>query len=186
VRYTLAFALQLRKKQGKTSVRVVENCPDIPVAVVQYNKVVLDYKFLLFVCFWHDSPQWARVSSSTRLLYYTQRRTTVSRTPLDEWSARCKDLYLTTHNTHSRHTSMPPRDSNPQSQQAIGRRPTPLTARPLGLAQIYMLVLIVCIWHWIREKNTNRCEFGIHARGRVKTFILHTNLVWREDNTWQT
>jgi hypothetical protein len=34
--YTLAFTLQLRKKHGKTSVRVVENCPDIPVAVVQY------------------------------------------------------------------------------------------------------------------------------------------------------
>jgi hypothetical protein len=35
--YTLAFALQLRKKHGKTSVRVVEKCPDIPVAVVQYT-----------------------------------------------------------------------------------------------------------------------------------------------------
>jgi len=28
------------------------------------------------------------------------RRTTVGRTPLDEWSARCRDLYLTTHYTH--------------------------------------------------------------------------------------
>jgi hypothetical protein len=34
--FTLAFALQLRKKHGKTSVRVVEKCPFIPVAVVQY------------------------------------------------------------------------------------------------------------------------------------------------------
>jgi hypothetical protein len=33
--YTRAFALQLRKKHGKTSVLVVEKCPDIPVAVVQ-------------------------------------------------------------------------------------------------------------------------------------------------------
>jgi hypothetical protein len=32
--YTLAFALQLRKKHGKTSVRVVEKYPDIPVDVV--------------------------------------------------------------------------------------------------------------------------------------------------------
>jgi hypothetical protein len=31
--YTLAFALQLRRKHGKTSVRVVEKCPDIPLAV---------------------------------------------------------------------------------------------------------------------------------------------------------
>jgi hypothetical protein len=35
--YALTFALQLRKKQGKTSVRVVEKCPDIPVAKVQYT-----------------------------------------------------------------------------------------------------------------------------------------------------
>ena len=38
----------------------------------------------------------------------TWRRTTVGRTPLDEWSARCRDLYLTTHNTYNRQTSMPP------------------------------------------------------------------------------
>jgi hypothetical protein len=35
--YTLAFALQPTKKHGKTSVRIVEKCPDIPVAVVQYT-----------------------------------------------------------------------------------------------------------------------------------------------------
>ena len=33
-------------------------------------------------------------------LDHTQRRTTVGRTPLDEWSARRRDLYLTTHDTH--------------------------------------------------------------------------------------
>jgi hypothetical protein len=35
--YNLALALQLRKKHGKPSVRVVEKCHDIPVAVVQYT-----------------------------------------------------------------------------------------------------------------------------------------------------
>jgi hypothetical protein len=35
--YNLAFALQLRKKHGKFSVKVVEKCPDIPVAVAQYT-----------------------------------------------------------------------------------------------------------------------------------------------------
>jgi hypothetical protein len=42
--YTLAFALQLRKRHGKTSVRVVEKCPDIPVAVVQYSFTHKQYK----------------------------------------------------------------------------------------------------------------------------------------------
>ena len=37
-------------------------------------------------------------------LDHTQRRATVGRTPLDEWSARRRDLYLTTHN---RQISMP-------------------------------------------------------------------------------
>jgi hypothetical protein len=39
---------------------------------------------------------------------HTQRRATVGRTPLDEWPARRRDLYLTTHNTHNRQTSMTP------------------------------------------------------------------------------
>jgi len=47
-------------------------------------------------------------SSFLRFLDHTQRRTTVGRTPLDEWSARRRDLYLTTHNIHNRQTSMPP------------------------------------------------------------------------------
>ena len=35
-----------------------------------------------FICFWRDSPQWARASSFTRFLDHAQRRTTVGRTPL--------------------------------------------------------------------------------------------------------
>jgi len=36
------------------------------------------------------------------------RHATLGRTPLDEWSARRRDLYLTTHNTHKRQIFMPP------------------------------------------------------------------------------
>ena len=42
------------------------------------------------------------------------RRTTVGRTPLDEWSARRRDPYLTTHNTHNRQISIPRWVSNPR------------------------------------------------------------------------
>jgi hypothetical protein len=38
---------------------------------------------------------------------------TLDRTPLDEWSARRRDLYLTTHNTHKTQTSMPPAGLEP-------------------------------------------------------------------------
>ena len=37
----------------------------------------------------------------------TLRHTTFVSTPLDEWSARRRDFYLTTHNTHKRQAFMP-------------------------------------------------------------------------------
>ena len=38
---------------------------------------------------------------------------TLCRASLDEWSARRRDLYLTTHDTHNRQTSMPPAGIKP-------------------------------------------------------------------------
>jgi hypothetical protein len=49
----------------------------------------------------------------TTLHDHTDRHTALGRTPLDEWSARRRDLYLTTHNTHKRQTSMPPVEFEP-------------------------------------------------------------------------
>jgi len=57
---------------------------------------------------WRCSPTRAMASSFLRFLDHTQWRNTVGRTPLDEWSARRRDLYLTTHNNHNRQISMPP------------------------------------------------------------------------------
>jgi hypothetical protein len=76
----------------------------------------------LFVCLFlirqPPPPHWARASSFTRFLVSTQQRTTVGRPPLDEWSARRRDLYLTTHN---RHTSMPLMEFEPTFP--AGKRP---------------------------------------------------------------
>jgi len=52
---------------------------------------------------WRCGPTRAIASSLLRFLDHIQRRITVGRTPLDEWSARRRDLYLTTHNTQHRH-----------------------------------------------------------------------------------
>ena len=60
-----------------------------------------------FFFLWRCDPTRVMASSFLRVLDYTQRRNTVGRSPLDEWSARRRDLYLTTHNTHNRQTSMP-------------------------------------------------------------------------------
>ena len=58
-------------------------------------------------------PTRARASPFLGFLDHTKRRTTVSRTPLDEWSAHRRHLYLTTHNTYKRQTSMPPEGFEP-------------------------------------------------------------------------
>ena len=60
-------------------------------------------------------------SPFTRFLTHTQRRITFSRIPLDKWSARRRDLYLTTHNTHNRKISTPPVGFEPTI--SAGERP---------------------------------------------------------------
>ena len=71
-------------------------------------RITLGNKAYLFCFLWRCGPTRAMASPFLRFLDHTQRLITVGRTPLDGWSARRRDLYLTTHNTHNRQTSMPP------------------------------------------------------------------------------
>jgi hypothetical protein len=73
------------------------------------------------------------------------RHTTVGRTPLDEWPARRRDLYLTTHNTHKRQTSMLPAGFEPAipaserpQTNALDRAATGIGTDPLSK---YMLAV---------------------------------------------
>jgi len=64
----------------------------------------------LYICvfvFGATAPTGPGPPSFTRFLDHTQRRITVGRTPLYEWSARRRDLYLTTHTKHSQQTNVP-------------------------------------------------------------------------------
>ena len=56
-----------------------------------------------------QQPQLAKVSSFSMI----HDHTTLGRTPLDEWSARRRDLYPKTHNTHKRQTLMTPTGFEP-------------------------------------------------------------------------
>ena len=51
------------------------------------------YIYIYFL--WRCGPTLGIVSSILRFQDHTQRRTTIGRTPLDEWSTRRKDFYLT-------------------------------------------------------------------------------------------
>ena len=72
-------------------------------------------------------------------LDHTQRRSTVGRTPVDERSARCRDLYLTTHDTNNRQISMPPVGFEPTI--SAGERPAAahLGSNPTGGMDICLL-----------------------------------------------
>jgi hypothetical protein len=62
---------------------------------------------------------------------YSVRHTTLGRTPLNEWLPWHRDLYLTTHNTLKRQTSIPPAGFKPTitaskrpQAHALGRAPS--------------------------------------------------------------
>ena len=75
-------------------------------------------------------------------LDHTQRRTTVGRTPLDEWSDRRRDLYLTTHDTHNRQISMPPVGIEPYI--SAGERPAAAHLLRSWVAPVVDVDTVVC------------------------------------------
>ena len=76
----------------------------------------------------------------------------LGRTPLDEWSARRRDLYLTTHNTQNRKTSTLPTGFDP-AVQAVEQ---PQTYAIDGAATwISCLVHSTSIYHQSRYSATN-------------------------------
>ena len=90
---------------------------------------MLHIYFLFLVALRFDFGSWPPLTG-------LRDHTTLGNTPLDEWSARRRKLYLTTHNTHDRQASIPWRDSNPQSQRASGHTATSQIARSLGPAYV--------------------------------------------------
>jgi len=127
-----------------------------------------------------DSPQWPRASSITRFLDHTQRRTTVGGTPLDEWSPRSRDLYLTTHNTHNRQASMPP-SRGIRTHNLSRRAAAELRLRPRGhWHRIYLIQPIQISYLSIIYTCYLKISFSI----TLLTYLLQptlfaTNIDWR-------
>ena len=114
-----------------------EAVPNLGLATGSAEKYFWFFPFLFVICgiFFFKAP-WPPSGpgpSHCRVFAITLRRTTLGRTPLDEWSAQRTDLYLTK-TQHSEQTFMPRWDSNPQYRQSSGRKSTPSPARQLGLA----------------------------------------------------
>jgi hypothetical protein len=83
----------------------------------------------IFFFLWRCGPTWAMASSFLSFIDHTQGRTTVGRSLLDERSARRRDLYLTTHNTHTRQTSV---SSGSRTNNLSRRAVADPRCRPLG------------------------------------------------------
>ena len=78
----------------------------------------------------HNSPTRARAVSFFRFLDHTQWHTPVGRTPLDGWSARRRDLYLTTLNTHWQETDIHAPGGGIQNRSSSERSATDPRLRP--------------------------------------------------------
>ena len=150
---------------------------------------------LLFFFLWRNSPQWASASSFTRFLDHTQRRNKVGRTPLDEWSARRSDLYLTTHNTHDRH----PNPGGIRIHSLSRRAAAALHFRPRGqweqlsnayssfskyLNLIWCIVLSVQILHRLPQQlHFERYRTGLKLLYRRSAAYVYTiKSSWNQDS----
>ena len=77
---------------------------------------------------------------------HTQRRATVGRTPLDEWSSRRRDLYLTTHNRQTLITSV-----GFEPTISVGERATDIRLRPCAQPDRHR---VVAGFSKLRQSNT--------------------------------
>jgi hypothetical protein len=139
------------------------------------DNTVCKYIYFFLLLLWRDSPQWARASSFTRFLDHTQRRTTVSRTPLNEWSARRKDLYLTTHNTQQQTDNHAPGGN--RTHDLSRRAAVDLRLRPRGHwdRRIYIYIYIYIHLH-TTKKNLVLTSFTF-CKIWLKEYVL-VLLIW--------
>ena len=94
----------------------------------------------LNIFFFRCGPTRAMTSSFLRFLDHTQRRATFGRTPLGEWSARRRDIYLTTQ-TLTTNIHVP---DGIRTHDLSKRAAADLRLRPRG--------------HWHRQTNSVDCK----------------------------
>jgi hypothetical protein len=106
------------------------------------------------------------------------RHTTLGRTPLDEGSACRIDLYLTTHNTHKRQTSMPPVGFEPTILVSERPQTHALDRTAIGIGNVHLGPHNICsttpfIWGWQSLDSNSGCPATVSIAMRRKLEISH-------------
>jgi hypothetical protein len=132
---------------------------------------------LIFFFVWRCGPTRDTASSLLRFLDHT-RRYTFGRTPLDEWSARRRNLYPTTHKTHNRQTSMP--SAGIETTISAGERPQThaLDRASPGILSSWWRSL----FQFITESTEHPLTTGTTAKQSNSFILTQTTTVYRVES----
>jgi hypothetical protein len=95
---------------------------------------------------------------------HSDTRTTLGRTPLDEWSTRRSDLYLTTYNNHKILTPMPPLGFEPAIPAREGPQTHALDRAAAGIGRCSVRLYNTCV--------CNRIAGQTHGQQRTGTTLM--------------
>ena len=123
---------------------------------------------------WHCSPTRAMAYSFLKLLDHTQERITVGRTPLDAWSARRRDPYLTTHNTHNRQSSLSTLGLEPTI--SVGEQPQTYALDRAATGTGIFLFIYLIVYLFITQ--------GLMMAQTTETFCLYENMQLVQTVNW--
>jgi len=113
------------------------------------------------------SPTRAMASSFLRFLDHTQRRITVGKTSLDEWSARRREIYLPTYNSQHKHLCPGGiRTHNLSKRAVVDRR-----LRPRGHWDRRLNILLYHIENYLLWLLQSHVPHGI-ASGQIPAHIF--------------
>jgi hypothetical protein len=107
--------------------------------------------------------------------------TTVSRTPLNKWSARRRYFYLTSHNTHKRETSLSPEEFEPTIPTNERLQTHTLDRAATGTGHIttqdtYNRVLCVLVFSLFIGHGKAKCSENFHKSVLFLFFSFFVNI----------
>ena len=138
-------------------------------------------------CFYHGSttPCWSRPPHCWGFMV-TLRHTTVGRTPLDEWSAWRRDLYLTTKHTHKRQTFMSLARFEPRVSPSEGPQTHTLDRAATGVGKgtfsLLNISLFVSTFEYVA--GCGCCESFSPTTIILLTYLLYSLYWWTRWRSW--